>query len=97
MIMQHCTASHLAIGRGTVAALAVISVLVVRLDAQSLRPSQRFQIDVLAADFVHPPSPGCAVGVSRRGTPLFARRYGSALLEHVFTGIFYGDDVATAW
>ncbi|WP_240359631.1 serine hydrolase domain-containing protein [Pyxidicoccus trucidator] len=40
------------------------------------------RVDTVFARFATPGSPGCAVGVSRDGTPVLERAYGQANLEH---------------
>lgn len=50
--------------------------------ANALSPEQRQRIDALFAAWVHPDSPGCAVGVIQAGELVHARGYGSANLEH---------------
>lgn len=40
------------------------------------------RIDTIFAEHAHPDTPGCAVGVSLSGEPIFTKGYGRASLEH---------------
>src|SRR5438045_9303015 len=53
--------------------------------AQPARPASNAlssRIDRVFAQWDRPGSPGCAVGVSRNGQPLYAHGYGEANLEY---------------
>ncbi len=50
--------------------------------AQSLPAAMTARIDSLFATYTAPGSPGCAVGVMRDGTLLFAKGYGASDLQH---------------
>jgi CubicO group peptidase (beta-lactamase class C family) len=52
------------------------------VEAQQLSPEVARQIDARFAEFANPRQPGCAVGVSRNGAPIFTKGYGGAVLEH---------------
>ncbi len=50
--------------------------------AQSLTPDQIRRIDSVFAQFDGTARPGCAVGVSQAGTPVYARGFGMSDLQH---------------
>lgn len=64
--------------RTVVSLLAVL--LVTPLAAQ--QPPEAARVDSIFARFAGAATPGCAVGVSRGGTPILERAYGMADLEH---------------
>ena len=52
-------------------------------DAWSLDDGKKRSVDALFAEWDTEDSPGAAIGISRRGTLIFAREYGCANLDHL--------------
>lgn len=62
--------------------LAATTTAVAPLTAQSLSPADTRRIDSVFAAFDGTSRPGCSLGVSRNGTPVYLRGYGMADLQH---------------
>lgn len=64
------------------AALAALAALSVAVPAQELSPTHQRRVDSVFAQMNRTDAPGCVVGVSQQGRPVYVRGYGMSDLQH---------------